>query len=80
VANTVPNTTPIVSSYDVVQGDYPKSLNGVDVIVITGSCRGIMNTKYYNRLTNIYKSCFRQRGAYVLDTKAAAFRQNRVVF
>jgi hypothetical protein len=31
--------TPIISSYDVVQGEYPRSLNGVDVVVITGSCR-----------------------------------------
>jgi GMP synthase-like glutamine amidotransferase len=38
----VPAVTPIISSYDVVQGEYPRSLNGVGVIVITGSCRQII--------------------------------------
>ncbi|KAH6668500.1 class I glutamine amidotransferase-like protein, partial [Halenospora varia] len=37
----VPAVTPIISSYDVVQGEYPTSLNGVDVVVITGSSASV---------------------------------------
>jgi GMP synthase-like glutamine amidotransferase len=33
------SVTPVISSYDVVQEEYPRSLSGVDVVVITGSCR-----------------------------------------
>ncbi|KAH6667207.1 class I glutamine amidotransferase-like protein [Halenospora varia] len=37
----VPPVTPVISSYDVVQEEYPRSLSGVNVVVITGSSASV---------------------------------------
>ena len=33
------SVNPTISIYDAVRGEYPPTLNGVGVIVITGSCK-----------------------------------------
>jgi GMP synthase-like glutamine amidotransferase len=38
--------TPVISSYDVVQEEYPRSLSGVDVVLITGSCKQMMTLSF----------------------------------
>lgn len=54
-----PSVTSVISSYDVVQEEYPRSLSGVDVFVITGSCEQNDNIILLNNITNICSSCFR---------------------
>jgi len=53
------SVTPVISSYDVVQEQYPRSLSDVDVVVITGSCKQNDNVIFLNTITNICSSCFR---------------------
>jgi hypothetical protein len=55
----VPPVTPAISSYDVVQEEYPRSLSGVDVVVITGSCKQNDSVILLNTIANIRSSCFR---------------------
>jgi hypothetical protein len=55
----VPRVTPVISSYDVVQEEYPRSLSGVDVVVISGSCKQNDNVILLNTIVDICSSCFR---------------------
>lgn len=55
-----PPVTPVITSYDVVQGEYPRSLSSVDVVVITGSCKQNDDVIFLNTITDICSSCFRQ--------------------
>jgi hypothetical protein len=51
--------TPVISSYDVVQEEYPRSLSGVDVVLITGSCKQNDDVIFLNIIIDICSSCFR---------------------